>query len=59
MTDIEAQLVDRKVWLAASTHAEEEEGMHDYPTPQKNVNLLEIMCNGTFLFLLIRCSWTL
>lgn len=27
MTDIEAQLVDRKVWLAASTHAEEEEAI--------------------------------
>ena len=28
MGDIEAALVDRKVWLAASTHAEEEDGIH-------------------------------
>jgi hypothetical protein len=27
MADIEAALIDRKVWLAASTHAEEENGM--------------------------------
>lgn len=43
MVDIEAALVNRKVWLAASTHSEEENGYSVNPSLQKHV-LLEQFC---------------